>query len=383
MLIDPQTVPCPMRRSCSSRSNPRLASRSTRTGEETPFNNTNAVFRKEATTTRRLDNASHIRSLLNDVSISKNRNGPVSSGGVRRISSAPAIRRIQQGGGNRFPPGSPSGTLSAASSNNSLASSISSGSYQTNIVIAQRSNAGTVKSFIADIQRLCQEAEAERDSTIQPPIDQCASLSHLSVDAYYKVVISKYQGIEAMCTAMRTFPDSAELQACCCACLKNLSNIVAIHSAGGHLACFKAMKNHPTSIQVQSEACEALHHLHSLLFSSDISKAKDYLVDGGGAPAEEEMIHQIDQHEFKLLLSHAQNMYLTTKGKESCFALLNFVSKTQQMDDDNNSNNNTQAKKSPPPAPAPAAARPAAVLIEPPPPPLADAGILDDGLANA
>ena len=312
-------------------------------------NDTDAVFHKKSSsvggvTRSRLESASHLRSLLHEVNNSnhassqqrntrspKSRHGTVSAAGgnssnentneeeessVRRIRSAPVIRKIR------------SGTLSAISSNNSIASSLSGGggsSYQTNVFIAQRSNGATVKTYLAEIKKLCQDAENEKDSTLQPPIEQIASLSHLSVDAYYKVVISKYQGIQALCAAMRTFPDNPDLQACCCACLKNLSNIVAIQNARGHLYCIDAMRNHPTSIQVQSEACQLLNHLQSELVMSSRSRDDDALFDRDDDSSS--TIDRINRDELQALLSHAQNMYLTAKGKESCAALLQLLSK--------------------------------------------------------
>ena len=329
-----------MRRSWSSNNNPKLVIARQRSANS---NDTDAVFHKKSSsvggvTRSRLESASHLRSLLHEVNNSNHassqprntrspknsRHGTVSAAGgtssntneeessVRRIRSAPVIRKIR------------SGTLSAISSNNSIASSLSGGggsSYQTNVFIAQRSNGATVKTYLAEIKKLCQDAENEKDSTLQPPIEQIASLSHLSVDAYYKVVISKYQGIQALCAAMRTFPDNPDLQACCCACLKNLSNIVAIQNARGHLYCIDAMRNHPTSIQVQSEACQLLNHLQSELVMSSRSGDDAFDRDDDSSSTD-----RINRDEFQALLSHAQNMYLTTKGKESCAALLQLLS---------------------------------------------------------
>jgi hypothetical protein len=170
--------------------------------------------------------------------------------------------------------------------------------------IAQRSNGASVKTSISELQRHCDDHNVQQDEEIEIdlPLQECAMLAQWSVDAYYKVLISKYQGIQAVISAMRTFRDHAELQTYCCIVLKNLSGKASIQQAGGAAACIQAMRQHPHSIYVQSEAIQALKFQATLIISE-------------GAVDIEELIH---------LLEHAKQMYLTPLGKEGVLILLDF-----------------------------------------------------------
>ncbi len=130
--------------------------------------------------------------------------------------------------------------------------------------LAQRSNGSTVKSVIADLQRICEEYAT--NDNVEAPLHEVEMLSQwASVDAYYKVVISKYQGIPTIVLAMKTFPENADVQSFCCSTLKSLNNKLMIHQADGVQAILNAMTNHPSSIVVQSEALEALRFQAPLL----------------------------------------------------------------------------------------------------------------------
>lgn len=112
-----------------------------------------------------------------------------------------------------------------------------------------------------------------------PPNEECYVVAHLSLDSYYRVVIVGCGGIPALVGAMRAFWYDRDLQECCCIALNNLLcssgggfvappfNIYleAFESAGGVAAVIAAMKNHPTSVAVQSAACDALRSMGSLL----------------------------------------------------------------------------------------------------------------------
>lgn len=178
--------------------------------------------------------------------------------------------------------------------------------------MAQRSNGATVKGVIDDLRRIVEEAklsamkdltlsdndhdvqevcdddtpatETERpedddaeidlaslyetaplrrsdDSESIPtlPLLQCSMLAQWArVDSYYKVVITKYQGIPVIIRAMDAFASSEEVQASSCIALANLTNKVQIFQQGGPQAILNAMKGHPHSISVQSAALEAL-----------------------------------------------------------------------------------------------------------------------------
>ena len=127
-------------------------------------------------------------------------------------------------------------------------------------------------------------------------------LAQWSVDAYYKVLISKYQGLPAVVSAMRAFPYHADLQAYCCCVLKNLTGKVSIQQAGGPAACIQAIRQHPHSIHLQSEAFQALRFQAPLIIQEGV----------------------VDMEELVQLLENAKQMYLTVPGKESVLILLDY-----------------------------------------------------------
>jgi hypothetical protein len=166
------------------------------------------------------------------------------------------------------------------------------------IQVAQRSNGASVKVVIAAIKKDCETAQQQHQDeqeTGHVPLEECGMLSLWAVDAYYQVLISKYGGIDAIVTAMRVFPNSAELQAYGCQTLKNMSNTLASQKAGGVTALADAMGLHPQSIHVQSEACEALQSQSTILAQEPIEVLQSLLP----------------------LLEHAKDMYLTPKGRTS------------------------------------------------------------------
>ena len=209
----------------------------------------------------------------------------------RRADSAPGLRRL---------PHASSGNLSTSSN-----SSASTSGLRVNAVlqIAQRSSGSTVKAAITEIKRLCLEKAVHQDELIEPPIQECAMLSQWSVDAYYKVVIAKYNGLPAIIDAMAVFPSHSDLQAYCCSALKNISNKIAIQQLGGVAAIASAMLNHPHSIHLQSEACEALKSQGSFL----LQESPDTII------------------QLSSLVRDAKEMYLTPSGKESARFLIEFL----------------------------------------------------------
>lgn len=163
---------------------------------------------------------------------------------------------------------------------------------------AQRSNAASVKSVIADLQRVCETAE-----TSEPPLRICSMLAQwASVDAYYKVVITKYNGIQSTIRAMHAFLQSADLQSMCCTILATLSNKCLIFQEGGAYAIVEAMKRHPSSIIVQSAALEALSPLTPLLLQ------------------EQAMLREI-----QALVQCTADMYLTKAGSKAGLDITMFL----------------------------------------------------------
>ena len=179
--------------------------------------------------------------------------------------------------------------------------------YVSFVQIAQRSSSKTVKTCIDNIDQLCQQHTSEPSRTVESPETDCAMLAQWSTDAYYKVVISKYHGISALCQAMRLFPCDANLQVSCCTALAQLaaSQQDAIQSAGGVSLIILAMRNHPQSIQVQSVACESLRNL-SLSILNQVQQA----------PKQTDLIQ---------LLERAKTMYMTPQGHNSVTHLLTIL----------------------------------------------------------
>ena len=105
---------------------------------------------------------------------------------------------------------------------------------------------------------------------------------------------------------MMTFPACADLQVCCSATLKNIGNKLSVNKAGGVSALATAMRCHPQSIQVQSEACEALQ---------------------SQVPVLPEVPSEVLQA-LMPLLQHAKEMYLTQAGRSSAVFLLDFIPAT-------------------------------------------------------
>jgi hypothetical protein len=175
------------------------------------------------------------------------------------------------------------------------------------VQIAQRSSSKTVKTCIDNIEQLCQQQTSESSRTIESPEVECAMLSQWATDAYYKVVISKYHGISALCQAMRVFPGGANLQVSCCIALAELaaSQQDAIQTSGGVSLIILAMRNHPQSIQVQSAACESLRNL-SVSILNQVQQA----------PKQTDLIQ---------LLERAKTMYMTPQGRNSVTHLLTIL----------------------------------------------------------
>jgi hypothetical protein len=304
----------------------KMLPKSSTAGDVASLNNSGSRYRQTqqqimmagAANQQGLDRALRLRSMLamppsSTTTISSNQNRvvplkqPTTSGSRLRHASAPSLLR-------RHIRHASSGTFSNASTNSSGSTSNhnQNNAFRGNAVmqVAQRSNGSTVKSVIADLQRICEECNATSNNTtvVEAPLHEVEMLSQwASVDAYYKVVISKYQGIPTIVLAMTTFPDDADVQTFCCSTLKSLTNKLLIHQADGVPAILQAMTNHPSSIVVQSEALEALRFQAPLL------------------PQEPPEVLQ----PLVALLEHAQEMYLTQMGTASAQFLSRFLATIQ------------------------------------------------------
>ena len=97
----------------------------------------------------------------------------------------------------------------------------------------------------------------------QIPISECTTLATSSRDSYYRVVIGRMGGIQAVIRAMCAFPNSKSLQVCACEalaslCELNASNQLITYQSGGINTIIEVIQLHQGSIDVQSAAVYAL-----------------------------------------------------------------------------------------------------------------------------
>lgn len=136
--------------------------------------------------------------------------------------------------------------------------------------VVQRSNGSTVKSVIARLKDIVNHhhhttASTDQDSDLDgsissnnsdlptPPHQEMAMLSQwASVDAYYKVVISKYQGIPTIVKIMKLYADDPDIQVYGMTTLTHLGNKQQIHESDGVDTCIKALIRFSSNIEVQS-----------------------------------------------------------------------------------------------------------------------------------
>jgi hypothetical protein len=187
-------------------------------------------------------------------------------------------------------------------------------------MLMSRSGGATVKRIVRTIQERCHAQElsirsSDEDvrSAVSPPTDEMFILARWAVDSYYKVVIARQSGVTAILEAMRVFPWCQGLQECCCLAMANLCfdsdrNLAVMDNAGGFRQIVDTMKNHRTSIAVQSAACDALRNILCMVLQTssyfDKSKMRGDLI---GA------------------LLHAQDMRLHPTYLKNVDALLTFL----------------------------------------------------------
>lgn len=200
--------------------------------------------------------------------------------------------------------------------------------------IAQRSCSKTVKRTLLQLQAACSDTA---NTYMQPsPETECAMLAQWATDAYYRVVISKYQGIPTICRAMRCFPQSSDIQVSCCTCLELLaaSQQHTIHEAEGVALVIAAMKNHPQSIQVHSAACQALRDMSLSIMHHGVSNAAASGTDmdciNAVSVTQEEAQPKNKGSEIVMpdliqLLERAKLMYMTPSGHSGANGLLSIL----------------------------------------------------------
>jgi hypothetical protein len=206
--------------------------------------------------------------------------------------------------------------------------------------VAQRSNGSTVKSVIALLKDIIDDAEQDASSSdldddddddddlseglkvdeiedslrvdgLQPssslpeaPVQEMALLSQwASVDAYYRVVIAKYQGIPTTIKIMNLYRENLDIQVYCLLTLSQLPNKKQVHEQGGVQACIQSMQRYPSHIEIQSQAFEMLKTQAVAL----ILEPHDCL----------RPLHGLAQS--------VQDMYLTQKGREGVTFVKQFL----------------------------------------------------------
>jgi hypothetical protein len=116
-----------------------------------------------------------------------------------------------------------------------------------------------------------------------------------SVDAYYVVVISKYQGIPTILNIMKLYPEVEDVQVYGLITLIQMNNQAQIQQCGGVQVCLQAMQRHQSTIEVVSEGFGLLKRQAALL----VQEPRDQLLSP-----------------LKSLVAAAKSMYLTQTGKE-------------------------------------------------------------------
>jgi hypothetical protein len=201
------------------------------------------------------------------------------------------------------------------------------------VQVAQRSNGATVKSVIAELDQAISDAvhnigEETNDATTQThiPLQLCSMLAQWArVDAYYKVVITKYNGVPVIVRAMKTFPKSEDLQALCCSTLSSLTNKLKIYQEGGVHVILEALKMHPNCISVQSSALEALSGVMPLITRhvpcrSKTASAIDCVEHEASDDDKQELLREI-----QTVVTKSKDMYLTENGVNAANDILAFL----------------------------------------------------------
>uniref|UniRef100_A0A6S9J1N7 Uncharacterized protein n=1 Tax=Ditylum brightwellii TaxID=49249 RepID=A0A6S9J1N7_9STRA len=196
------------------------------------------------------------------------------------------------------------------------------------LCIAQRSGASSVKSVVSIMKQFLSEQEKTADEKEAPgsypsgiraalPLAECNALAFWARDPYYRVLISSHEGIPTIVRVMSMCPHHADFQTAGCTAIANLSinngsNQRTAQAEGGLGVVVSALRNHPTSITVQSAACDALRQLISIVHSNI-----DELLQKNG--------------DIVKLLEEAQNRVLPIQSRESVEIVLDSLSKKRNV----------------------------------------------------
>lgn len=153
------------------------------------------------------------------------------------------------------------------------------------VLMAQRSNASGVRNLVTVLERKCKQAKpsGKAMSPEYDPFSECATLTYIADDAYYRVVLGSANCVSALIKAMKLFPLHTILQEACCTALGKLcigsgSNITDVKNEDGVQQIVSAMRTHSSSIAVQSAACAALRRMSPLLTEPSL-KPDDKVMD--------------------------------------------------------------------------------------------------------
>lgn len=180
--------------------------------------------------------------------------------------------------------------------------------------VVQRSNGSTVKSVIARLQEIVNQAsdnESDMDGSLwsnsdlpTAPHQEMAMLSQwASVDAYYKVVITKYNGIPTIVKIMKIYSDDPDIQVYGMMIMTHLGNKQQIHDHDGVDVCIKALVRFSSSIEVQSHGYIMLKSQAMLLTQEPQDRLGPLVA----------------------LLESSKTMYLTQAGRDGAMFVQRFL----------------------------------------------------------
>lgn len=182
--------------------------------------------------------------------------------------------------------------------------------------VAQRSNGSTVKSVIAQLHDIVANATENgefdtEDEMLTNNVDlplaanqEMALLSQwASADVYYKVVITKYQGIPTIIKIMQLYAEDPEIQVYGMITLSHLTNKQQIYESGGVQVCINALRRFSSSIEVQSQGFGMLKSQAMLLMQEPHDRIRS----------------------LASLLALAKDMYLTKTGRDGVAFVQRFL----------------------------------------------------------
>lgn len=207
-----------------------------------------------------------------------------------------------------------------ARASNGPSASLSNYRRKATVLMAQRSNASGVRNLVTVLDRKCKQMKpsGKAMSPADDPFFECATLTYIADDAYYRVVLGSANCVASLIKAMKLFPMHTDLQEACCTALGKLcigsgSNQTDVKNEDGVQQIVCAMRTHSSSIAVQSAACAALRRM-SVLLTEPTLKPDDKVMD--------DVIKS---------LKTAKGMYITPVSKAQADELLSALKMKQRV----------------------------------------------------